>query len=109
VVGCLLTALLQPHWPTGLIWAVVALLGASAIGWNGVYLAAVARQAPPGQAGVATGGTLMFTFMGVVCGAPAFGALSAAAGSYRAAYAALTVPAALALGLLAWRAVRGKV
>ncbi|WP_293188997.1 MFS transporter [Ottowia sp.] len=56
VVGCLLTALLQPHWPTGLIWAVVALLGASAIGWNGVYLAAVARQAPPGQAGVATGG-----------------------------------------------------
>ncbi len=106
VAGCLLTALLQPHWPTGLVWAVVALLGASAIGWNGVYLAAVARQAPPGQAGVATGGTLMFTFMGVVCGAPAFGALSAAAGSYRAAYAALAVPAALALGLLAWRAVQ---
>lgn len=68
IVGSVLTALLQPGWPTALIWAIVALLGASAIGWNGVYLATVARQAPPGQAATATGGTLLFTFMGVVHG-----------------------------------------
>lgn len=104
VVGCVLTASLQPNWPTGLLWAIVGVLGASAIGWNGVYLAAVARQAPPGQAGVATGGTLLFTFLGVVCGAPAFGALSAAVGSYRAGFAALALPAAVGLGLLVWRA-----
>ena len=104
IVGSLLTALLQPGWSTALIWAIVALLGASAIGWNGVYLATVARQAPPGQAGVATGGTLLFTFMGVVCGSPAFGALAGASGSYRIAFAALAVPAVLALGLLVWRA-----
>ena len=108
MVGSVLTALLQPQWPTLLIWAVVALLGASAIGWNGVYLATVARQAPPGQAGVATGGTLLFTFMGVVCGSPAFGALAGASGSYRIAFAALALPAALALGLLVWRAAQAR-
>ncbi|MCP5259441.1 MFS transporter [Ottowia sp.] len=104
VVGALLTAALQAGWPTGLIWAIVALLGASAIGWNGVYLAAVARQAPAGQASKATGGTLLFTFMGVVCGSPTFGALAAGSGSYRVAFAALAVPALVALGLLIWRA-----
>jgi len=108
MVGSVLTALLQPQWPTLLIWAIVALLGASAIGWNGVYLATVARQAPPGQAGVATGGTLLFTFMGVVCGSPAFGALAGASGSYRIAFAALALPAALALGLLVWRAAQAR-
>ena len=108
MVGSVLTALLQPQWPTLLIWAIVALLGASAIGWNGVSLATAARQAPPGQAGVATGGTLLFTFMGVVCGSPAFGALAGASGSYRIAFAALALPAALALGLLVWRAAQAR-
>ncbi len=107
-LSCVAVALLQPNWPTVAVWAVVALLGASGIGWNGVYLAAVARQAPPGQASVATGGTLMFTFFGVVAGAPAFGALASATGSYRIAFAALTVPAALALGLLVWRALQAR-
>ena len=57
---------------------------------------AVARQAPAGQAGVATGGSLAFTYLGVVCGSPAFGALAAASGSYRIAFTALSVPALLA-------------
>ena len=106
MAGSVLTALLQASWSTALIWAIVALLGASAIGWNGVYLATVARQAPPGQAGTATGGTLLFTFMGVMAGSPAFGALAGASGSYRVAFAALVVPAALALALLVWRALQ---
>lgn len=106
--GALLTAALQAAWPTALIWAVVALLGASGIGWNGVYLATLARQAPAGQAGVATGGSLLFTYLGVVLGSPAFGALAAGSGSYRLAFAALAVPAALALALLVWRALQAR-
>ena len=108
VLGSLLTAALQAQWSTPVIWIVVGLLGASAIGWNGVYLAAVARQAPPGQAGVATGGTLLFTFMGVVVGSPTFGALASASGSYRVAFAALTVPALAGLALLIRRAMLAK-
>ena len=106
VAGCLLTAMLQPDTPRWWLWVVMALVGASGIGWNGVYLAEVARQAPSGQTSAATGGTLLFTFMGVVFGAPAFGALSSAAGSYRVGFAALAVPAAVALGVLLWRARR---
>lgn len=91
-VASLATALLAPALPTLLVWAVLALFGASAIGWNGVYLAEVARQAPRGQASIATGGTLAFTFLGVVLGPPLFGALSGLFGSYRAGYAALVLP-----------------
>jgi MFS family permease len=94
-VMALATAALQPSMPSALVFAILAIFGASAIGWNGVYLAEVARQAPPGQAGVATGGTLTVTFLGVVLGPPLFGALSGMLGSYRAGFAALAVPTAL--------------
>ena len=89
------TASLLPGLPPVLVLAVLVVFGASAVGWNGVYLAEVARQAPPGQASIATGGTLAFTFFGVVLGPPAFGAISGAFGSYRAGYLALAVPLAL--------------
>lgn len=105
-VGALFTAMLRADMPVALLWLVVGIFGASGIGWNGVYLAEVARQAPQGQASAATGGTLLFTFMGVVCGAPALGALSSAAGSYRVGFAALAVPALAALALLLWQARR---
>jgi MFS family permease len=94
------TALLQPHAPTLVVMAVLIVFGASAIGWNGVYLAEVARQAPEGQAGMATGGTLAITFLGVVLGPPVFGGMAGAFGSYRAGFAALVVPLVLCAGVL---------
>jgi predicted MFS family arabinose efflux permease len=90
--SALATAMLHGDMPTLLVFAILLVFGASAIGWNGVYLAEVARRAPPGMAGVATGGTLAITFLGVVLGPPVFGAISAAFGSYRAGYAALAIP-----------------
>jgi MFS family permease len=86
------TALLSANMPGFLMMGILGVFGASAIGWNGVYLAEVARQAPKGQASLATGGTLAFTFLGVVFGPPLFGALSGWFGSYRAGYAALALP-----------------
>ena len=94
--------MIGPTTPTAVLWLVLAVFGASAIGWNGVYLAEVARQAPPGKASMATGGTLSVTFLGVVLGPPLFGALSGAFGSYRAGYLALAVPTLLCAGLLLW-------
>jgi MFS family permease len=76
------TALFNQSWPYGAVLIVSALFGATAIGWNGVYLAEVARLAPAGKAGVATGGTLFFTFSGVVVGPPIFGLIVSASGSY---------------------------
>ncbi|MFZ2737020.1 MAG: MFS transporter [Burkholderiaceae bacterium] len=92
---------LSPSWPTVLILLLLTIFGASAIGWNGVYLAEVAKQAPPGQASVATGGTLAVTFLGAVVGPPVFGALSGWLGSYRAGFGALAVMTLVCCVLLA--------
>jgi len=86
-------------------WAVIFILvsfGASAIGWNGVYLAEVAKRAPEGMASMATGGTLAFTFLGVVIGPPIFGALSTWFGTYRAGFMGLMVVASVSGSLLFW-------
>jgi predicted MFS family arabinose efflux permease len=96
----LATAMLLPVLPIWGIWIVLIMFGASAIGWNGVYLSEVARQAPKGKASVATGGTLTFTFLGVVIGPPIFGALSTAFGSYRAGFLALVVTSSLCAWVL---------
>lgn len=91
------------HIDDGIVTVLVLLLfGASAVGWNGVYLAEVARQAPAGMASMATGGTLAMTFLGVVVGPPVFGLIAGMTGNYGVAYASLLVPAGLCLWLL-WR------
>lgn len=96
------TALLAPGVPHLVVLVVLFLFGASAIGWNGVYLAEVARQAPAGKAGIATGGTLAITFFGTVLGPPVFGALAGLFGSYRAGFAVLAVPLLVVAAAL-WR------
>jgi MFS family permease len=101
-LSALATAFLQPGLPHLLVVAVLFVFGASAIGWNGVYLAEVARQAPPGRAGLATGGTLAITFLGNVIGPPLFGGLSGVFDSYRASFLALAIPLALCAAAL-WR------
>jgi MFS family permease len=101
-VSALATAFLQPGLPHLLVVSVLFVFGASAIGWNGVYLAEVARQSPPGMAALATGGTLAITFLGNVLGPPLFGGLSGAFGSYRASFVALAIPLAACAAVL-WR------
>jgi predicted MFS family arabinose efflux permease len=109
-LSALATALLQPAMPAWLVLVVLAAYGMSGIGWNGVYLAEVARRAPPGQASLATGGTLAFTFFGVVLGPPLFGALASATGSYRAGFVAVGLAVAACVPVMArgvrWRPAR---
>jgi MFS family permease len=101
-LSAIATAMLHQHAPGMVVASVLFVFGASAVGWNGVYLAEVARQAPSGMAGMATGGTLAITFFGVVLGPPLFGAVSGAFGTYRAGFAALAVPLAICAWAL-WR------
>ena len=90
-IGCVGTALLSPESSPWLLFPILAIFGASAIGWNGVFLAEVARQAPSGQASLATGGTLCITFLGVMVGPPMFGLLAGTLGSYGLSYGVLGV------------------
>ena len=95
--------LISPAWPRMLVVLVCAAFGATAIGWNGVFLAEVAREAPPGRAGEATGGTLFFTYFGILVGPPLFTLLVESGVSYAAAYVLIVMPA-LACGV--WLLVR---
>ncbi len=74
------------HWPTWTLLVLASAYGASAIGWNGVQLAELARQAPPGDAGAVTGASGFITFAGVLIGPPVFAGLAAASGSYRTGF-----------------------
>jgi hypothetical protein len=64
------------------------LFGVTASGWNGVFLAEVARLAPEGRVGEATGAVLMFGFAGLVLGPVAMAGI-AAVSSLSVAYALL--------------------
>jgi len=88
-------ALLDATWP---YWAVVGLsvaFGVTGIGFQGVHLAEVARNAPPGAAGAVTGAVVVFAYAGMTAFPATVGAIVGASGSYRVAFliaAAATVP-----------------
>ena len=56
---------------------------------------------PPQEAARATGGTLFFTFSGVVIGPPLFGAAGSALGGLAWAFALLALPLAVVLAVMA--------
>lgn len=102
-ISALLALAAGPDWPAWLLFLYAAVFGATAVGWNGVFLAEIARVAPQGRTSEATGGCLFFTFLGVVVTPPIFNEVLNLAGSYPAAYSVFAVPA-LAVG--AWLLVR---
>ena len=99
-LGSIGAALLQPGTAVLAACALLAAFGACAIGWNGVYLAEVARQAPAGKASAATAGALVFTYLGMVLGPAAFSLVLRVGDSYRLGFAALALPALACVALL---------
>lgn len=96
--GAMLVTQIDNDWGLGLIYVVCFLFGASAVGWNGVYLAEVAHIAPPGLAGSATGASLAMTYSGVVILPTLFWLVHALTDSY--------APGFMLVALLAlWRGV----
>lgn len=80
--------------PEPLLWPLLVAFGLTASGWNGIFLAEVARQVPASEAGTATAAVLLVMTAGLVAGPLAFSAM-AAARSFAGAYVAWG-----ALGLL---------
>jgi len=79
-VAAALMSLFTSAWPVGAIAAVVILLGATASGWNGVFLAEIIRDVRPAEVGLATSGSMMFAYLGTVLGPSLFGGLASAVG-----------------------------
>ncbi len=86
-VMALTTAAFTPDWPWYAVLTVCALFGATAAGWNGVFLAQLARLAPPGRVGELAGGASFVTFGGVMILPPLFSAILALTGSYALGFA----------------------
>jgi MFS family permease len=75
-----------PDWPALLVVLAGILMGATAVGWNGVLLAETARIAPAGQVGGATA-ALSFAFaVTMLVAPPAFSALVGLTGGYAAGF-----------------------
>ncbi len=94
------------EWSYTAIVGVCIIFGATAVGWNGVFLAEVARLAPDDQAGRATGGVLFFTFFGVVAAPPLFGVVASLTGSYGFGFIVLSVLTGFFGAVLVVRSVR---
>ncbi len=91
--------------PVVAAYAVFVVFGATAVAWNGVFMAEVARLAPRGTAGGVTGAWLAYTFMGVMVGPAAFTGLYGWLGTYTGTYQFFAL-ASLAGAVLAWRTRR---
>lgn len=93
--SALTVATADATWSTVALTGVAIAFGATAVGWNGVWIAEVSHRAPPGEAGTATGGALFFTYGGVVFGPALFGLLAGLPGGYPLAFAVYAGAAAL--------------
>ena len=84
-------------WPFWALALVSIAAGATAAGWNGVFLAEVVRVAPAEQVSAAIGGTIFFTYFGLVVGPAVLSGVVAVAG-YDAAFYLI----AAAIAVAAW-------
>jgi predicted MFS family arabinose efflux permease len=93
--GALATSVLFAGADSRVVSAILIGFGFAAIGWNGVFLAEVARGSPPLSIGSATGAALVFTFAGVLAGPPAFTLLHGLIGSFTTTFGVMAaLPAA---------------
>jgi MFS family permease len=91
IAAALATAALSPGMPLVLIFGVLFAFGGSAIGWNGVFMAEIARLAPEGRTGSATGGALVPVFVGVMIGPMLFTGIHEVLGLYTLSFAVISV------------------
>ncbi len=96
---CATAGFFTPAWPVWLVCVVVAALGATLTGWNGVFAGALVRNSPPGSAGAYMGASNFFGYFGVLSG-PLLGALLIA---WTGTYASVFFMAMAAIVPAAWQ------
>jgi predicted MFS family arabinose efflux permease len=100
VVTCLALFWLDASWSPALVTAIVAILGATSYGWNGVYHAEATRISPPREIATLTAGTSSFAYAGVLAGPALFAIGYQLIGSYPVMFGSLAAAAASGLGCL---------
>ena len=80
--SCGVFAVYSDAWPLAVMVLACLLSGIGSAGWYGVFLAEIARRAPPDRVGLATGGALFFVYASVLVGPAVFTAMVAITGRY---------------------------
>lgn len=97
---CLALASCSPQTPAWGVTACALAMAATAMGWNGVFIAALAQRVPRQEMARFSGATQFFTFTGGMAGPLLFGEALRAGAGYALTYLVLAaVPAAAALSL----------
>lgn len=99
----LLASRVDPTWSFAGLIGLAASVGFVVAGWPGVYLAEIVRSVPMERVATATGGTVGFSFLGVVVGPASFSIVVAISGSYGPAFLAFAAFSVL-IGTVLWRA-----
>ena len=94
---CLLVLALDSSWPVGVACALFFVLGSTASGWNGAFMAEVARLSPRKEVSTATAGSLVFVNFGKMVGPIAFTSVYLLSGSYTFVFGMLALPTAIGL------------
>lgn len=103
VVCALAMTQVNAQWPYAAIMLLAIVFGAVTLGWNGVYIAELARVAPPGQVAMATGASLACAYFGAVVAPPLFALVQLWRGSYALSFAMLALLAAAGVLSLAYK------
>jgi nitrate/nitrite transporter NarK len=91
-----LTALIDPAWPTWAATGIAVAFSVTAVSWHGVLLAEVARLSPSGRIGATTGAVLAFGDAGSLVLPLLFSAALSITGGYGSGF---LIGGALALGV----------
>ena len=102
--SAILLAAFSADWPRALLFAGAGLVGLSVATWNGLFLAEIAKLAPPEMVGEATASATFFTFLAYMVAPPLFGTMVWFAG-YSAAYYCVAA-VVLGAGLSLWAGSR---
>lgn len=90
------------QWPYAAVMLLAMVFGACTLGWNGVYIAELAREAPPGKVATATGASLFFAYGGAVTVPPLLAWVRGFSGGYVLPFGLLVLLAAAGVASL-WR------
>ena len=105
VVAALLCFTLTPNWPMLAACALFFVFGSTASGWNGAFLAEIARIVPAEQISPLTGGALIYVNTGKALGPVLCANLFLLTGDYTITFAMLALPAGFGLWCV-WKADR---
>jgi nitrate/nitrite transporter NarK len=88
---CLIVPFVSASWPLAALAVFFIVFGAAAVGWNGLFLAEVARCSPRGTVSVATSAAMTWNFGGILIGPALFATAYSFTDRYTSTYALLAV------------------